>query len=832
MALTDAQMQAMQDAKDIDTGVDTRSKEDMLEEQMSGLGSASKTAVEQLPGVGEVVIAKDIVDDVSSGDYASAGLNVAALGVGVLPAGDILNKPIRAAAKKFRRKDIEDAAPSWFKETKVSKDIKPEDAQKTQITTTTSTYEKAKNILPEGSTLDFGAGKGVGAKKVGSDTYEPFADTSFSPTYTDAKSIPDNSYDNVTSLNVLNVVNPEVRSGIVQDIGRVLKPGGTGIITTRGMDVFGNAKSPVRGILADEPRAVITSAGTYQKGFTQKELREYIKEELGDSFTVSDVSGLGKAGVKIKKKSSELNMAEGGAVPMKEQMSMFEDGGLMDEGGSIDPVSGNDVPPGSTQEEVRDDIPAQLSEGEFVFPADVVRYFGLETLMKMRQEAKAGLQRMEDMGQMGNSDEAIMSDTLPFDINDLDMEDDGMLEYADGGVVQAQQGTYVLPQTGVNTNTGVYYTPSQAQPTGYAAPKPVEAASSQYERPVQQDVPVMAGPGTPGYETPKYEDFIKPVEGATPELREYINTKTGEKMMITFINGQPTVPIPDGFVPASEYVASETTASQTSTVKSAGVESTMDEPAGREEIEKEEAMFGPGGGRVGVGGNIYGVSFSNMGGLPGVTGTAMTALGLATGKPIPAEAIVNFQRPDNGLPNGVDKFSVTGTAYNNFKAIAQKHGYNSRQAQKAMQEMRYDAKVIQAQKAAAEVEEAEERVTITGSDESYDSSASGAGLESSVRGSSSPGGTGGTVTTTSTYNGENRGTTGQGRQDYTGSTQGFDARQSENNPSGDSDNNSSSSGSYDSSQDTSSEGAYEDDDMYSKGGSVTKQMKRSGLASK
>mgnify|MGYP003312160438 CR=1 FL=1 len=63
-------------------------------------------------------------------------------------------------------------------------------------------------------------------------------------------------------------------------------------------------------------------------------------------------------------------------------MEMFQDGGLMDEGGTVDPVSGNDVPPGSTQEEVRDDIPAQLSEGEFVFPADVVRFIGLEKLMK------------------------------------------------------------------------------------------------------------------------------------------------------------------------------------------------------------------------------------------------------------------------------------------------------------------------------------------------------------------------------------------------------------------------------------------------------------------
>ena len=549
----------------------------------------------------------------------------------------------------------------------------------------------------------------------------------------------------------------------------------------------------------------------YPESKTEPKLRPTVQGQIEMGNPIGTISVRGKEHPVYDK---VITFAEGGAVPMKEQMSMFEDGGLMDEGGSIDPVSGNDVPPGSTQEEVRDDIPAQLSEGEFVFPADVVRYFGLETLMKMRQEAKAGLQRMEDMGQMGNSDEAIMSDTLPFDINDLDMEDDGEYndtqEFAVGG----------MPTP--NTNTGVYYTPAAAQSTtGVTAPQPVQAASSQYVAPQQQAVPTTATTVTP-----TYESFIKPVEGSAPEIREYINTKTGEKMSITFINNQPTVEIPPDFVPASEYIAPETVASQTSRVKTTRqVSGDGDTDA---EKAKEEAMYGPGGGRVGVGGNIYGVGFSGKGmGLKTPTGMVMTAVGLATGKPIPAEAIVNFQRPDNGLPNGVDKFSVTGTAYNNFKSIAKKYGYNSRQAVKAMQEMRYDAKVIQAQKAADEVREAEERVTITGSDESYDSSASGAGLESSVRGSSSPGGTGGTVTTTSTYNGENRGTTGQGRQDYTGSTQGFDARQSENNPSGDSDNNSSSSSSDYSSDsfDTAEYGA-------AKGGLFHKQMKRSGLASK
>ncbi len=95
--------------------------------------------------------------------------------------------------------------------------------------------------------------------------------------------------------------------------------------------------------------------------------------------------------------------------------TLLQEGGMLQEGGTVDPVSGNEVPVGSLQEEVRDDIPAQLSEGEFVFPADVVRFIGLERLMKMRQAAKEGLAKMEAMGQMGNSEEATMDDEGEFE---------------------------------------------------------------------------------------------------------------------------------------------------------------------------------------------------------------------------------------------------------------------------------------------------------------------------------------------------------------------------------------------------------------------------------
>ena len=84
----------------------------------------------------------------------------------------------------------------------------------------------------------------------------------------------------------------------------------------------------------------------------------------------------------------------------------------------IDPVSGNEVPPGSLPEEVRDDIPAQLSEGEYIVPADVLRYFGMKFFEDLRAEAKAALGGMEQDGRMGG--EPMMEepmgaeDDLPF----------------------------------------------------------------------------------------------------------------------------------------------------------------------------------------------------------------------------------------------------------------------------------------------------------------------------------------------------------------------------------------------------------------------------------
>ena len=200
------------------------------------------------------------------------------------------------------------------------------------------------------------------------------------------------------------------------------------------------------------------------KGESFESLMKRFRKSVEKSDILNEVKGrehyikpsttkkLAKEIAKIKK-----GFRKGGIMALDDQMNMFEeddDMGLMQEGGDIDPVSGNEVPLGGTQEGVRDDVEANVSEGEMVIPEDVVRYIGLDKLMQLRQEAKMGLKKMEAMGQMGNSDEATMPDDLPFDMADLiivsgtPQEDDEPKKMSQGGMAyqpSSYQGTQINP---------------------------------------------------------------------------------------------------------------------------------------------------------------------------------------------------------------------------------------------------------------------------------------------------------------------------------------------------------------------------------------------------
>ena len=121
----------------------------------------------------------------------------------------------------------------------------------------------------------------------------------------------------------------------------------------------------------------------------------------------------------------QFRFAKGGVVKdMDNQMEMalMQEGGLQDDGMSQDPVSGNEIPNGSMASEVRDDIPAQLSEGEYVVPADVVRFFGVKFFEDLRSEAKMGLQQMDKDGRIGGEPVAVTAIMGAAPISDAELD--------------------------------------------------------------------------------------------------------------------------------------------------------------------------------------------------------------------------------------------------------------------------------------------------------------------------------------------------------------------------------------------------------------------------
>jgi hypothetical protein len=109
-----------------------------------------------------------------------------------------------------------------------------------------------------------------------------------------------------------------------------------------------------------------------------------------------------------------LKKAEGGSVEKKAEFIKKKDDDVPD------------PPPGATPEEVADDIPAYLSTGEYVLPANVVRYIGLKNITGMHQRALAELQQMEDLDIIENVDE---NGYVEEDDDEMDyMEPEGVVE--------------------------------------------------------------------------------------------------------------------------------------------------------------------------------------------------------------------------------------------------------------------------------------------------------------------------------------------------------------------------------------------------------------------
>jgi len=131
----------------------------------------------------------------------------------------------------------------------------------------------------------------------------------------------------------------------------------------------------------------------------------------------------------------------------------------------VDPVSGNEVPPGSLPEEVRDDIPAQLSEGEYVVPADVLRFYGMKFFEDLREYAKMELARMDREGRIGGQ---------PVPANDNELTDE---EKAELDSIGAAVGGFITGQPTQSTMPDPY----QQQQMMYRQGAPIAMGNAGYQ---------------------------------------------------------------------------------------------------------------------------------------------------------------------------------------------------------------------------------------------------------------------------------------------------------------------------------------------------------------
>lgn len=247
----------------------------------------------------------------------------------------------------------------------------------------------------------------------------------------------------------------------------------------------------------------------------------------------------------------------------EQQMSFFEEGGMSAPEVEADPVSGNEVPPGSLPEEVRDDVDAKLSTGEYVVPADVLRYYGMKFFEDLRATAKESLAEMDSDGRIGGepmedqegTSEGLSEQEMAL-LQEI-MSEGGNPELTEGGEPQFNQGGMVLqnpefyPKVGMAEGgmaTRSSFNPNQWRDVGSSLSTTQSGGS---------------GIGVGSY----YKTYVGP---------------NGETRLILFASGEPTTPIPEGFT-EQKSAASEVQEAQAKEELSPGNDS-------ESEQRRQEAM--------------------------------------------------------------------------------------------------------------------------------------------------------------------------------------------------------------------------------------------------
>ena len=136
------------------------------------------------------------------------------------------------------------------------------------------------------------------------------------------------------------------------------------------------------------PAFALGGLASARKGITTKEGMDMAEKGFQLDDKKADLDKDGKLSTYERKRGEAVQRAI--ADDEKPEMAC---GGMVH--GDMEGMMG---PIGTTMAETMDDIEILISEGEYVLPANVVKWHGLKHIMEMQDEAEAGLMMMHSMG--------------------------------------------------------------------------------------------------------------------------------------------------------------------------------------------------------------------------------------------------------------------------------------------------------------------------------------------------------------------------------------------------------------------------------------------------
>ena len=387
------------------------------------MGEAATFVAETTPIIGDAMAAKEVYDELMK-EEPNYPL-IAALGgtaiVGAIPGiGDAAAAGLRKVAETYKRLEVDpDAVGMMGGNVRLKPKEKNVWSYPKQLYDSAATsinefkrpagYNKLKKRgeIKDGDVIvDIGGGRFDNLVEDAAEegatvkVYDPFNRTpEHNATVVD--SVKDGQADMAMSHNVLNVIKEDENIlSVVEQAENAVKPGGKAHF------------SVYEGSKADREKGARQTSKGWQRFQTTSEYLPFVEKVFGkDNVTLKDSIITATKNVK--------GFREGG-MAIEEQMSM-NFGDVPDNTVGVDPVSGNEIPMGSTAENVRDDIPTMLSEGEIVVPADVVNYWGVKLFEDLRAQAKMGYAQMEEDGRIGGEPIEDDEDTMGLEMSDLEV---------------------------------------------------------------------------------------------------------------------------------------------------------------------------------------------------------------------------------------------------------------------------------------------------------------------------------------------------------------------------------------------------------------------------